>query len=51
METQLYSEGKLKNDFRQLTFTELNEKKIHLSEGKYHNGITTVIRMFAKKSI
>jgi 2-polyprenyl-3-methyl-5-hydroxy-6-metoxy-1,4-benzoquinol methylase len=51
METQLYSEGKLKNDFRQLTFTELNEKKIHLSEGKYHNGITTVIRMFAKKTI
>jgi hypothetical protein len=49
MESQLYNEEKLKNDFEQFNFLTLKEERVHLSEGNYHNGTTTVMRMLAKK--
>ena len=49
IESQLYNELKLKNDFKLYKFIILKEEEIHLSEGEHHNGLTTVMRMVAKK--
>lgn len=49
IESQLYNELKLKNYFKSYKFLILKEEEIHLSEGEHHNGLTTVMRMVAKK--
>jgi len=47
--SQLYSEEKLRTDFEGFEFAQLKEEKITLSEGMFHNGTTTVLRMRAIK--
>lgn len=49
IESQLYNELKLKNDFKSYKFIILKEEEIHLSEGEHHNGLTKVMRMVPKK--
>lgn len=43
----LYSIEDLKNDFGELTITELSEYHIDLKEGSYHEGPADVIRLIA----
>lgn len=49
MESQLYTKEHLKKDFKGYSFLTLKEEEIHLAEGNYHNGTTTVMRMVSKK--
>lgn len=45
----LFSEEELQNDFAQLSEKKIWEENIHLNEGKYHEGIASVIRIIGKK--
>lgn len=39
----------LKNDFKDFDFVEAEEKNVEMNEGKFHNGASSVIRIFAIK--
>ncbi len=45
----LYSIEEMLNDFGNLKMLELEEKRITLNEGAYHQGDASVIRLFAQK--
>jgi len=45
----LHSVEEIRSDFKGCTFLQLNEETIFLSEGKYHNGEGSVIRMVGVK--
>jgi SAM-dependent methyltransferase len=45
----LFSMDELKSDFENYEIIELEEKKIELSEGLYHNGTGSVIRFVGRK--
>lgn len=49
IKSQLYSEEKLKNDFKSYKFLTLKEEEIRLAEGSFHKGLSSVVRMRAKK--
>ncbi|WP_424962106.1 class I SAM-dependent methyltransferase [Ekhidna sp.] len=45
----LLNEEILRADFRNLSIIKLEELEVDLSEGEYHNGVSRIIRMIAKK--
>jgi 2-polyprenyl-3-methyl-5-hydroxy-6-metoxy-1,4-benzoquinol methylase len=45
----LFSESQVKNDFLNVTFDLLTTEVISLDEGKYHQGLGSVVRFKAKK--
>lgn len=45
----LFSEAQVKNDFSNLAFDLLTTEVINLDEGKYHQGLGSVVRFKAKK--
>lgn len=45
----LYAVEDIKLDFNDFEIIELNETEIHLSEGRFHNGLSSVIRFTGKK--
>ena len=45
----LYSIEEIKTDFKDFTVLELKEQEIELQEGRYHNGMASVIRFVGKK--
>lgn len=45
----LYSIEDIKNDFPNYGIIELQETEINLSEGSYHNGLASVIRLMGRK--
>jgi len=45
----LFSMDELREDFKGLTIEKLEELDVDLSEGTYHQGIGSIIRMIAKK--
>lgn len=48
-EAMLFSIEEIKNEFPELEFKILEEKRIELSEGNYHNGEAEVIRFVGRK--
>lgn len=49
MPNQLYDSMELSNDFERFDMVELKEEVIELSEGTFHLGQSSVVRMLAKK--
>ncbi|MEP0984898.1 class I SAM-dependent methyltransferase [Ekhidna sp.] len=45
----LLNEEILRTDFKNLSILKLEELEVDLSEGEYHNGVSRIIRMIAKK--
>lgn len=45
----LYDEKELREDFRSLRIDLIEEKKVHLAEGRYHTGVADVVRLVAIK--
>lgn len=45
----LFSEEQLKQDFKDLETIKLSTEKVTLSEGLYHNGLSSVVRYIGKK--
>ena len=45
----LFSEEQLKKDFSELEIVKLTTEEANLSEGLYHNGLSSVIRFIGKK--
>jgi ubiquinone/menaquinone biosynthesis C-methylase UbiE len=45
----LFSLDEIKNDFKNYEIIELKEEKINLDEGKFHKGISSIIRFVGKK--
>lgn len=46
---QMYSLEEIKRDFGQYEIIQLERKDVQLSEGKYHNGMSSVIRFVGRK--
>lgn len=49
MEEMLFSKASIQKDFPDFEIIQLEETEVELQEGKYHNGIGSVIRFIGKK--
>ncbi|MCX2743720.1 class I SAM-dependent methyltransferase [Mangrovivirga sp. M17] len=47
----LFSIESIKEDFSNFKILQLKESETHLSEGKYHNGLSRIIRLIGKKIV
>ena len=47
----LFSKQEIKDTFKNFEIIELEETQIELNEGRFHNGLASVIRFIGKKNV